>query len=1225
MSRFRPNRLGLIELAEYPEETFSFAGGRLVLQGHNGAGKSKALELSVPLLFSGETRPQHLDTFGGASKKLKDIVLWSESSKVDYPQRTGYVWLEFAKPDEGDAGDRFVTIGVGMHAHREWSEVRTRFFLLDGPRVGFDVHLLAPNHDVVTFPHLREALGDPPGAQIVDTAREFRRLQDEVLFGFEDEDRYGVMVRLLLALRRPNLSENMDPERVGELLGQTLPPVDAELVGRIGGLLEELERIGDEQAEAERAAEAVRAVHGRYRRFAAAAARERAGELLSATKAHARALRAQQEARERLAATQAELGEVEAGREAAEEEIEAAFARLEELRRSPEARSAQALEEREAAARRAAESARQLGEAAAHASSAAEEAAAQARAAEDDLARASEAARESEAEATTEADAAGIDGHRAASFSALEPDGADPAGLRAKLNLLADERGEQVRAQRRLDAAAARARDEGDIRRTARDEQAEALAAASARRAELANEAEAEAEAHVERVAAWTETASLFAELADGESGSVIDRATADGAEDPTAGGRALAAELTGAATRELARREGSAEATERRLAERAAALEAERAALEDLPGPTVPTPHWRAERERTPQVAPLWRLIDFRDDWGSESARGGLEGALDGTGLLDALVDAGGVTWHEGDLALQPGAEAEPSLRVALVPDRNCPAALRERVEGILSSIALGGEPLLSGTPICGEEGRFAYGPARGVNALPRPRLIGEAARERSRAEQLARLARQIASLEEERGSRREECAGLVARRAELETQLSAYPDPGPLRAGERAVARAREREREAREELERRSTAAEAAERTLREREEEASAHRTQNNLDSRLDDVEDALRRYAVCAEGLCACAEALLGAARRQRDARERAVRDQARAQDAAAASAASAREATALEEGLSEAKLVAGDGPARVLDRISSLQRKHQEAKERARELTGRQTELSNLVGSCERDREGRDAAVTSAAEEVGECEERLHGLVAADFLRLALGDLAPPTRSATRPGARSAAPSWRSWCCPRRLTPRPAIRGSRPRSTTATRACARPSAATPGCASSWSEPTTGCRRSAPWWMAGGERSSSWRTGSTRSYAVCARCSTSARPACSPSTSPTTWPSTCTTGCTGRVSGSTARRRPPSAAARRAGWASCCASATAMTSSPGCGERSHFWASRHPCSPRPSGRSSSASSSSASSGPGRARPRNRSSDCWHGPSTTGPGSASSCRCGCPTES
>src|SRR5206468_7324715 len=90
VSRFRPSRLGLTSIAEYVDETFAFAGGRLVLQGHNGAGKSKALELSIPLLFSGDTRPRNLDTFGGSSKRLKDVVLWSESPKQTFTMRTGW-------------------------------------------------------------------------------------------------------------------------------------------------------------------------------------------------------------------------------------------------------------------------------------------------------------------------------------------------------------------------------------------------------------------------------------------------------------------------------------------------------------------------------------------------------------------------------------------------------------------------------------------------------------------------------------------------------------------------------------------------------------------------------------------------------------------------------------------------------------------------------------------------------------------------------------------------------------------------------------------------------------------------------------------------------------------------------------------------------------------------------------------------------------------------------
>ena len=109
-ARFRPARLGLVSIAEYIDETFHFANGRLVLQGHNGAGKSKALELSIPLLFSGDTRPRNLDTFGGSSKRLKDVVLWSESPKQTFTMRTGWVWLELEHQEDG--AQRHVTLGL---------------------------------------------------------------------------------------------------------------------------------------------------------------------------------------------------------------------------------------------------------------------------------------------------------------------------------------------------------------------------------------------------------------------------------------------------------------------------------------------------------------------------------------------------------------------------------------------------------------------------------------------------------------------------------------------------------------------------------------------------------------------------------------------------------------------------------------------------------------------------------------------------------------------------------------------------------------------------------------------------------------------------------------------------------------------------------------------------------------------------------------------------------
>ncbi|MEK8146115.1 hypothetical protein NKH18_47665 [Streptomyces sp. M10(2022)] len=46
--RFKPTRAGVIGLWDYTDEEFVFADGRLVLRGHNGSGKTKALEVLFP-------------------------------------------------------------------------------------------------------------------------------------------------------------------------------------------------------------------------------------------------------------------------------------------------------------------------------------------------------------------------------------------------------------------------------------------------------------------------------------------------------------------------------------------------------------------------------------------------------------------------------------------------------------------------------------------------------------------------------------------------------------------------------------------------------------------------------------------------------------------------------------------------------------------------------------------------------------------------------------------------------------------------------------------------------------------------------------------------------------------------------------------------------------------------------------------------------------------------
>jgi recombinational DNA repair ATPase RecF len=74
--RFRPSRAGVINIWDYTDEEFVFAGGRLVLRGHNGSGKTKALEVLFPFILDGVADARRLDPFSGENRTMKSNLLY---------------------------------------------------------------------------------------------------------------------------------------------------------------------------------------------------------------------------------------------------------------------------------------------------------------------------------------------------------------------------------------------------------------------------------------------------------------------------------------------------------------------------------------------------------------------------------------------------------------------------------------------------------------------------------------------------------------------------------------------------------------------------------------------------------------------------------------------------------------------------------------------------------------------------------------------------------------------------------------------------------------------------------------------------------------------------------------------------------------------------------------------------------------------------------------------
>jgi hypothetical protein len=55
--RWTLSRAGIINVYQYGVETLHFGGGRLLLRGVNGSGKSTAMNMLLPFLLDADTRP----------------------------------------------------------------------------------------------------------------------------------------------------------------------------------------------------------------------------------------------------------------------------------------------------------------------------------------------------------------------------------------------------------------------------------------------------------------------------------------------------------------------------------------------------------------------------------------------------------------------------------------------------------------------------------------------------------------------------------------------------------------------------------------------------------------------------------------------------------------------------------------------------------------------------------------------------------------------------------------------------------------------------------------------------------------------------------------------------------------------------------------------------------------------------------------------------------------
>ena len=735
--RWRLNRAGITNVYQYADETLHFGGGRLLLRGVNGSGKSTAMNMLLPFLLDADVR--RIDAAGEQSSVLRSWMLTGR----DELQPVGYLWIEFERDGADDAeGAMHLVCGCGIRANRSSDRVNTWWFITDR-RPGVDLALVEARVPL-SVEALRAELGHH--AVFADTQRSaYRQAVRERLFGGRELDQH---FRLLHVVRSPRVGDRIDSE-LPDYLNDALPQLSETALDDAAQPLEDLDEHRRNVHELTRTANALEALAEVYRAYAATDLRGRAEHLVTlsddVTRAAQTARRAGRDAEEaaaalvaaRLHADQLGLDEARLREEIAALEASPAYQEghlLDDLRRHvADLQTALA-----AAQQRVVRSTAKVATAEAalhHATVTVEADVATVTAGLSDLAAAAAGLRFAARppDAPTFQDSGVLD---------LAPQRIGLAQVRAARQQRQVDVDELDAALRRVEACATECeRSERELSRRL-DEQAAAgrrLEEARLRLAETVAEWRLALHAWITRVDELdperevTELDPAIVDVAD-----LLDRRAE------------VAAALTRAVDRLVDHHgEQRAQLTAKRRAEVAAAdqLEAELEQLANRTHPVPPAAPWQ-RHQRGPVLADL---IDFADHV-SENARRGLEGAMEAAGLLGAEVLADGtLQLSDGELVVVAGDPVSSPLSRLLVPV--VPDDAMGAVPGISEIVAILdglGTDLAAGATatVVATDGRFRIGALSGRHLKAEAEHIGVTARRAAIERRRVQLATELAEL---------------------------------------------------------------------------------------------------------------------------------------------------------------------------------------------------------------------------------------------------------------------------------------------------------------------------------------------------------------------------------------------------------------------------------------------------------------------------------------------
>jgi uncharacterized protein (TIGR02680 family) len=778
--RWRLSRAGFVNVWHYYENTFTMSGGRLILRGTNGSGKSRALEMLLPFLLDADRR--NMGT--GSSVRMEDLM---SAGAADQGNRLGYMWLELRRdPDPAHTDDhapRYLTLGALVRFSISTKEAKVWYFTTP-LRVGHELTLLGPGRQPLSRRDLAELVGEERITDVPEKHRERVRTEVFGLTGHLGRERFDGLVKLLHTLRSPDVGNRIEEGRLPAILADALPPLSEDALTDAGQQLDGLTNTREDQERLEAARDHVRTFLEAYRRYVTGVlaasierARAGAGSVRDAERETSRLTREAEELERRLTATQARLEELR-------ENASRLDATLEALKESDAYRSARELTQLATLVTSLAGTADSALDTAAELRAAETAKAADADALAGDVEHAVAALSNAIREARDLLTAIGLIEHGlpATVHSRRDPalrqtdviriwrEGEPEELVRPAADLLTLARGDLTalaettgRVRQAAETRSIQAGNRATDARALAEERRKAIAAGE--RADDADErAREDAEAAQEQ-AERRDDAAL--DLVDRWRAWLGDPATVDllGVSDwsahPLLG--PLLAERTALcgddgpiALPDLDRAADDSAATARdslasalaRLADADAAdrgwareLTDERNGLLAARDPEPRQPFWVTATDGIP----LWRCVDFAEQVSDEN-RAGIEAALLSSGLLTATVDGqGGLTASDGQLVVSPlGDPVAVPLTAVLVPDPAAPLPA-ETIVALLERVAFEDRAALTWI---GRDGSWGNGPLRGRYTVPAARQIGAAARAAARAQRLSEIDIELAEL---------------------------------------------------------------------------------------------------------------------------------------------------------------------------------------------------------------------------------------------------------------------------------------------------------------------------------------------------------------------------------------------------------------------------------------------------------------------------------------------